>query len=281
MARQEGEVRSGFALRLLSGVAITIPSFAAVYFGFPYFDLIVGLFALALAWEWSAVCTDTRLDPPAGFALILSSLVVVALGSAGFYGLSIIAVAAGAALTYVTARSRGHRHAVLEALGAPYIGLPMAAFVWLRYDMPDGRLTVFWMILAVAATDVGAYIVGRAVGGALLAPRISPKKTWSGLIGGMTAAAIASVVFALVVGKHGPAGAGLLLFAALGAVLGLVSQGGDLLESSAKRYFGVKDMGAIIPGHGGAFDRVDGHLVAAVTVGACGLFLGGEAFSWQ
>ena len=66
MARQEYEVRSGFALRLLSGVAITVPSFAAVYYGFPYFDLVLALFTTALAWEWSTVSSGGRLDPPAG-----------------------------------------------------------------------------------------------------------------------------------------------------------------------------------------------------------------------
>ena len=112
---------------------------------------------------------------------------------------------------------------------------------------------VFWVFAVTWATDIFAYFAGRAIGGPKLAPRISPNKTWAGLIGGM-------------------AGAGLLgwrspdwfemewSFHWMGAPMGLVAQLGDLYESWEKRRAGVKDSGTLLPGHGGVLDRLDGLL---------------------
>lgn len=145
--------------------------------------------------------------------------------------------------------------------GVPYIGCGTAALLWLR-GLPDaGAWLVLMLVLAVWASDIGAYLVGRLVGGPKLAPRISPGKTWSGAAGGLLAAGLAGFS---VYGVRG---------AAFAAVLGIAAQGGDLLESALKRHFGVKDSGRTIPGHGGLLDRLDGMLVAA-PVAAAGVLLG-------
>ncbi len=113
------------------------------------------------------------------------------------------------------------------------------------------------VLAAVIATDIGAYFAGRMIGGPKIAPAISPSKTWAGLIGGMTAAALA---VAVVTGQPVLAGAG--------AALAVVAQIGDFFESGMKRRAGVKDSGNLIPGHGGMFDRVDGLLAASIAAGA-------------
>ena len=119
-------------------------------------------------------------------------------------------------------------------------------------------LAVLWLLLSVWSCDIGAFISGRSIGGPKLAPRISPNKTWAGLLGGILAAVVASVLLALISGSGS-----IVLFAIHGALLALISQCGDLAESSLKRRFDVKDSGNLIPGHGGILDRVDGVLFAA------------------
>jgi phosphatidate cytidylyltransferase len=119
-------------------------------------------------------------------------------------------------------------------------------------------------IAPVIAVDVGAYFVGRAVGGPRIAPRLSPSKTWAGLGGGALAASLVAVTLVLTRFRPellGAPGAGTILAAiATGVLIAVVAQGGDFFESWLKRRAGVKDSSNFIPGHGGAFDRVDGFL---------------------
>jgi len=152
--------------------------------------------------------------------------------------------------------------------GVPYIGLATAALLWLRAGDGVGRRAVLFVMLVVWASDIGAYLVGRLLGGPLLAPAISPGKTWSGAAGGLLAAAL--VGFATL---HPAA-------ALLATGLGIAAQLGDLMESAMKRGFGVKDSGWIIPGHGGLLDRLDGLLTAAPAAAAVSLFAGRAAVGW-
>ena len=157
-----------------------------------------------------------------------------------------------------------------RVLAVVYSLAAVAALLWLRHQPATGRETVLWIVICVWATDIGAFVVGRAAGGAKLAPRISPGKTWSGLIGGMAWAAVASAAtgYAFGLGESVP-------LAVIGAILAVVGQAGDLLESAAKRRAGVKDSGGLIPGHGGLLDRVDALLAVLVTVALARLLLGG------
>jgi phosphatidate cytidylyltransferase len=129
----------------------------------------------------------------------------------------------------------------------------------------QGRGPLLWVLFLVWATDSGAYFAGRAIGGPKLAPRISPKKTWAGLAGGMLAAAL--VGWAMQNGVM----PGAWRLAAASAALAVVAQAGDLAESGLKRYFGVKDSSQLIPGHGGVLDRLDGLLAVAPAVAVLAL----------
>lgn len=146
------------------------------------------------------------------------------------------------------------------AFGAVYIAAPCLAVLWLRAGA-DGRETLLWLAVTVWTTDMAAFAFGKAIGGPRLAPGISPAKTWAGFAGGLAGAVLASMAMASLLGLKSAA-AGL----AVGAVVGLVAQGGDLLESGLKRRFGVKDTGHLIPGHGGVLDRLDAMLTAAPFV---------------
>ena len=156
----------------------------------------------------------------------------------------------------------------IGAAGVSLIGMP-AALRWV-------------IILAVIAVDTGAYFSGRRFGERKIAPSISPSKTWAGLYGGMAGAALvlgsAWLVLARALSALAPnrpsmfdaiASFPLALLAALllGCLLAILAQAGDFFESWMKRCAGVKDSGALIPGHGGLFDRVDGLIPVAIAAG--------------
>ncbi len=117
---------------------------------------------------------------------------------------------------------------------------------------------MFWLLAVIWATDIGAYAFGRAIGGPKLAPRFSPAKTWAGLFGGMASAALAGALVASTLAIPN-----VVLLVLLAIVLAGWAQVGDISESALKRHFGVKDSSAMIPGHGGFLDRLDGLLFAA------------------
>ena len=150
------------------------------------------------------------------------------------------------------------------ALGLSYAAASVASLWWLRAaGLPD----VVLVLVVVWCSDIGAYAVGRLVGGPRLASSISPGKTWSGAFGGLAAAVVGGMCVTGVTVWGGAAA----------ALLGVASQLGDLGESALKRHYGVKDSGRLIPGHGGLLDRVDGLMAAALVCGA--IMASGLAFA--
>lgn len=141
--------------------------------------------------------------------------------------------------------------------GLFYIAIPMLAMIALR-DGARGFGLIMWVFTVVWATDIMAYFTGRLVGGPKLIPFISPKKTWSGLMGGVTAAMMVGIATALL------ADSSIDRLMWLSGLMAIIAQVGDLIESGLKRYFGVKDSGSLIPGHGGILDRVDGMVTAVI-----------------
>jgi phosphatidate cytidylyltransferase len=160
--------------------------------------------------------------------------------------------------------------------GFLYVALAGGALLWLRGDSAAGRADVLFLLLVIWAGDIGAYLMGRLIGGARLAPRISPGKTWSGAIGGLLAAVAVGLLAAHLL-SGGPAWrAGWIA-----ALLGIVAQAGDLLESYVKRRLEVKDSGHLIPGHGGLFDRLDSVLAAAPVAALLAFTQGRGVVLWQ
>jgi phosphatidate cytidylyltransferase len=150
--------------------------------------------------------------------------------------------------------------------GLLYVALPALALVWLRGDQDLGVKAVLFLLAVAWTTDTASYAGGRSLGGPKLAPRISPKKTWSGFVVGTLTPALIGYAFALILGGTSP-----WRLALVSIGLALACQIGDLLESAVKRHFGVKDMSQLIPGHGGLFDRIDSFLLASVAAGLIAL----------
>lgn len=151
-----------------------------------------------------------------------------------------------------------------------------ASLHWLRSDTAVGLIDVLFLLVVVWSSDIGAYIAGRLIGGPKLAPAISPGKTWSGAIGGL----VCAMAIGLLVTRFAAPGLVLHTLVVAGG-LSIASQLGDLLESACKRHFGVKDSGHLIPGHGGAFDRLDGVLAAAPVAVLLALALGPGVELWR
>lgn len=160
-------------------------------------------------------------------------------------------------------------------LGLFYITFACWALWRLRLDPEWGRLSLFWLLAVVWGADTGGFIFGMSLRGPKLAPTISPNKTWSGFIGGTLLAALGG--WAVVFYMNGDASVQVFLYS---AAIGVVSQIGDLFESWIKRRFGIKDSGAIIPGHGGLFDRVDGLVAAALAAALLNIGLKGNLLVW-
>ncbi|MFM2200677.1 MAG: hypothetical protein RL769_732 [Pseudomonadota bacterium] len=142
-------------------------------------------------------------------------------------------------------------------IGFFYILIPIYSVIKLRFYSSE---VLFWMFAVIWSTDIFAFFAGKMLGGAKLAPTISPNKTWSGMIGGIIASMIIGFMSSFMFAG------GVMFFIFLSAFLSIVEQISDLVESKFKRIFGVKDSGNIIPGHGGVLDRMDGMMLLAPLV---------------
>ncbi len=254
--------RSELVLRVVTGAALIAIAMVALALGGIVFWLLATLVGLLMMAEWADLNgISLRHKRLALYSLFVPLALMSPLGAGpGFLSLGLLA---GAAFFIVIITNRREL-----ALGTLYCGLPVLALLLIRRQHaagPDlstypGVIYALWALALVWATDIGAYFAGRTIGGPKLAPRVSPNKTWAGLVGGV---ALAS---SLAIGMHYRYGLPVRLTLAT-PVLAVLAQGGDLYESWLKRRAGVKDSGRLIPGHGGVLDRLDG-LVPVAPVAA-------------
>ena len=259
--------------RVLSAAVLAPLALGCIWIGGVAFAGLAGLITIGLSYEWLTLCRFPISVVPALIFSALPVAVVCEAVGAPQAALAALAVATIAAALFV----KGFGKANLLALGVPYLGVGAAALVWLRQEPAAGRVNVIVLLLVVWASDIGAYVAGRAVGGRRLAPKISPGKTISGAVGGLIAAVAVGGIAAMLLGAGGVPWQA-MLFA---GVTGCVAQLGDLFESLLKRQFGAKDSGWLIPGHGGLLDRLDALLAAAPAVALLALMLGRGVIVWQ
>lgn len=256
------------ALRVCSALVLAPLAIAVSYFGGVPFAVFWSLAALGVLWEWTTLVIpgDRRSVLMTGAA---SLVLAFALAGMNHFLAAIIVLAIGTLGTAVLAS--GERR-IWVASAIPYAGALGVAPIVLRADSDAGFIAIVFLFAIVWTTDIVAYFTGRGVGGPKLMPQVSPKKTWSGAVGGT----VAAIVVALGVAKAAGFG-GLFAVALLALVLSVCAQAGDLFESFLKRRFGAKDSGHVIPGHGGLMDRLDGFVAAAVVAALVGLTRGGFA----
>jgi phosphatidate cytidylyltransferase len=260
--------------RVGSAIVLAPLALGCLWLGRAPWAALIALGAAGCAAEWAGMCRAAPRNWPAAFL----PLGMVAVPLAALFWGGGWALILGACLTVIgwALFGRDGRAAWLAA-GFVYLTPAAVALVRLRHAHLVGRWDMLFLVLVVWASDIGAYLVGRLVGGPKLAPAISPGKTWSGAVGGLAAAALVGSVVALCAGGRLP----LPHCVATAVILGAASQIGDLLESWFKRHFGVKDSGRSIPGHGGLLDRLDGMLTAAPAAALMAVAIGGGVLLWQ
>lgn len=267
MSDAEDPIRkSDLPTRFAMGVAMIAVAIAATYFGGWWFRALVAVAAAIMLIEWSDMHRIPRTWAYGG-ALLLAAMLLA--GTEYLYpsALWVEEVPAEASAAVLEQNWLGFGGIALAALavglisrrlamigGFLYVGTPAFALLSLGWLW---EILVVWVFVVTWATDILAYFAGRSIGGPKLAPRISPNKTWAGLIGGVTLATLAGGAWVLANGLN----PWLLLLAPLFAV---AAQMGDLFESGLKRRAGVKDSGNWLPGHGGLLDRIDGMVPVAV-----------------
>lgn len=252
-------------LRFFSALLLIPPFLLLVRFGSPFhFSLLVAIAILLCAWEFAWLC-------PVGGSSGVAVLTV--LGSLAWHGAMVWEanpallppIAAALVVLTLTRALRagadlriGVTQAAWTLLGVLYLG-GLLGFGSLLRGGPEGRQFIYYLTFTIWAGDIGAYYVGSRWGRRPLAPRVSPKKTVEGGLGGIAAAVLVAALGSSWIWPRLPIGTAVWV----GVVLALVGMVGDLSESAVKRAAGVKDSGAVIPGHGGVLDRLDSLIFAA------------------
>ncbi|QDG79652.1 phosphatidate cytidylyltransferase [Labrenzia sp. PHM005] len=258
--------KSNLYQRVISAAVLAPVVLGLIYWGGLAYAALVLAAAVLFLWEWFSITGTRHLSPSAiaGQAALICGGILQVAGNPQL-GLAVILAGAGAAYV-LSGFSRAGRWG---AEGVLYSGFALFSLLALRSGT-GGLIFIYFLFIVVWATDIFAYFTGRALGGPKLWARVSPKKTWSGALGGL--------VFAIIFGagvSFAGSGGQMVIWAGLAAVLSIVSQAGDLLESAIKRRFDVKDSSQLIPGHGGIMDRIDGLVAAAIFAVLIGWVAGG------
>lgn len=248
--------------RILAAIVMLPVAIGALWGGYPFVDVLALVIGALLAWEWVNMIPNRA--PLTYMAAYIISLAV----SLFVYDTPMLSSVIVLVSFFVWFKAKGEEHRNLLTLGVPYISIGVGSLLWIYQGIipyhPYNFYITLWFFLMVWSMDIGGFVVGCNLKGPKLAPKISPNKTWSGLIGGIVLAMAVSYLYTYFVVKD--AKDVQLFFVVLGGLTALISQVGDLIESAIKRKVGVKDSSALIPGHGGVFDRIDGLIFAAPFV---------------
>jgi phosphatidate cytidylyltransferase len=255
-------------LRVLFGGFLAVVTVALVWqFASPWFAVVIVLMSLFAAREWHRMVRDPAKAAeadrrPFHVQTIITGITIACALTAVELRVVPAAFAClvlGSVASYIWAQ-RHDDNPLWHAGGVLYIGLPCLALLALLTFPIQGKLVVTGLFLIVWATDTGALIFGKLIGGPKLAPRLSPGKTWAGTIGGSITGTVVFGFYIALFGFDAEAG---MIFAFF---FSFVAHAGDLFESFVKRRFGLKNSGGLIPGHGGILDRVDSLFAASIVM---------------
>ncbi len=254
--------KSNLFTRIISAlVMLPLAIYIILTGGLPFFILVCLLSVLILS-EWNGICEGK----PFSFLVIVEAICAILLLLSVTWGSTYLYLSFLCSMVSVIAAAYFIKAKIMWAIGGfLYALVPSAAFLLINEN--HGGEVVLWMMIVIWSMDIGAYFAGKNIGGPKMSPKISPNKTWSGLIGGTVAAMCLGTIYVYYLVEPNIVlfeNATILLI--LSGLLGILSQVGDLAESAVKRTFAVKDSGSIIPGHGGVMDRVDGVLFVAPAV---------------
>ena len=245
-------------LRIISAIVLAIIVLTITWIGGLTFTLFWAVVAILILWEFNRICSS-KISFAQNIVSYISLLLIISPWIIGDYNIALIIFCVGIIVLglwgYISNRS------IWIACSLAYAALPFFAMSEMRSNSYNGLVVILLLYFCVWGADIFAYFSGRTIGGPKLAPRISPNKTWSGFIGSLVGAFFFTYIVSFSAGFEP-----IPIFFVIMLLIAIVSQVGDLLESGIKRRFKVKDSGALIPGHGGVLDRVDGLIVAAVSM---------------
>jgi phosphatidate cytidylyltransferase len=268
------DVNSGFKARVRSALIILPFVLAIIWLGGWAFVIAAAAAAGIAGYEWSRMVLtgQSKIQVVTSVSAAASAAGVFAAGMVDSPLAILVFILSLCFLVFAVCYAQSRRGAGLLSFGIAYVCFSLAAIVWLRHgDSTQGLYHLATVFFCVWASDTFAYFSGRAIGGPKLAPKISPKKTWAGFVGSSLGAGLVAYGLALpltrallgdvyTINDWSPAA-----YALMGVLLGMVGQAGDLSISYFKRKFGIKDTGALIPGHGGILDRIDALMLVALV----------------
>ena len=257
--------------RLISAIVMVILALGTAIRGGEAFILFWLAASLAVVWEWQRLIAA----PQATLRFIVGAVALVltvVLARQMALDMAMLTLLIGCGLL---AWLGGPGKRVWAAAGLVYASSLAVSVTLLRLSLFEGLEAILFLFAVVWGTDVCAYFGGRLIGGPKLWPRVSPSKTWSGFLVGITSGAFFGTL--LYVWISGAELRSVVITFLIGLICGAVSQGGDLFESSVKRHFGVKDSSHLIPGHGGFMDRLDGFIFACALAALVGFLRSGPA----
>jgi phosphatidate cytidylyltransferase len=266
------------APRVAAAVVMGAAALAAAWLGGIVFVAFWWIASVVVLWEWQRIVGNERLIA----RVFVGALILVAAALLALHNRSLPAVLALAAAVAAVG-AIGPERRMWAGAGALYAGALVVSLGLLQASPTYGLPAILWLFAIVWGADVAAYFAGRAIGGPRLWPRVSPGKTWSGAVAGAVAGAALGLAISLMLV---PGSIRIDRVFSLGLGAAVVSELGDLFESSVKRRFGVKDSSRLIPGHGGLMDRLDSFIAAsmfAAIVAAAnsrGSFIASGLFQW-
>lgn len=283
MTMEQSSIKIDHSLRtrIQSGVLFGVFVLAILYLGGVSFTLMMAVAAAVSVYEWgrmvlSQAAPHKMLLP---MAAALTTLAVAASGLADNPATTLWILLGFCFLIFSFNLSHVGPSMRQFLFGVVYIGFSIEIMIWLRNHSEHGLYNMLTLLFIVWASDISAYFSGKTIGGPKLAPTVSPKKTWAGFFGSSLGAAIVAAILACpqllnyfnvgTIGDLSWKG-----YAVMGFVLAMFGQMGDLFISLFKRYYGIKDTGTIIPGHGGLLDRIDALLLVALFFGSLAMLLG-------
>lgn len=261
---------SNLQLRVMSAIVLVAVALALTWAGGIWYRLLAAAIGAAVLYEWTAMSLAGDAGQPHRVALH-ALLALVLLPLVAGVSLSTVLILLFSAIVVGAIHAWRREAGPWPVGGLAYAGLAAVSLAALRGADAAGLAATLFLFAVVWATDIMAYFTGRTFGGPKLAPSISPGKTWSGAVGG----AVFAVIAGLGVASLAASPLGWAAIALLSLALSVVSQAGDLFESSLKRRFGAKDSSQLIPGHGGVMDRVDGLAAAAFAMFVVGALAAG------
>jgi phosphatidate cytidylyltransferase len=254
--------------RVLTALLLLVLIVPAVVLGGVVYFLYVGFFVVAAAWEYVHMFRAAKWRPSGIITLGGTFLLLVTRAFFPSWTIGLLTALLLIAMTYhLIDYERGRDEAALDCVitlgGLVYLGWIGGYLIEIRL-LPDGGWWVMLVLPVVWLTDSGAYMIGSRYGRHKMSPRLSPKKSWEGFFAGVLIGTLYGGFFAFAYSRFGPLHVSILQGLLMGLMLSSLTTLGDLGESLFKRFTGAKDSGTFLPGHGGAFDRIDSLIWAAV-----------------